>query len=64
MSSREAANTGTQATIYQTKDEHANHYNTDAIDRDQTTIYRTKDEHANHYNTDAIDRDQTHDLPH
>jgi hypothetical protein len=43
---------------------HANHYNTDAIDRDQTTIYRTKDEHANHYNTDAIDRDQTHDLPH
>ena len=57
MSSREAANTGTQATIYHTKD-------TDAIDRDQTTIYCTKDEHANHYNTDAIDRDQTHDLPH
>ena len=50
--------------IYRTKNEHANHYNTDAIDGDQTTIYRTKDEHTNHYNTDAIDRDQTHDLPH
>jgi hypothetical protein len=36
MSSREAANTGTQATIYHTKDEHANHYNTDAIDRELT----------------------------
>jgi hypothetical protein len=23
-------------TIYHTKDEHANHYNTDAIDRDRT----------------------------
>ena len=70
---------GIEPTIYRTRDEHANDYNTDG---GQPTIYRTRDEHANDYTTDggsnprstALETStltitppmggQTHNLPH